>query len=347
MNLVNELIKGVRPAVRLRRRLRGPGRPSWSEEFETIVTVLRWSANASTLLPLALQRDAVNTPRPDTEVVQETAITAVDAGGVPGFWFTRPESDPERAILYLHGGGYSVGSVRMLRDLIARLCRDSGARVLALDYRLAPEHPFPAQLDDAIAAFLWLLAQGLAPQGLGIAGESAGAGLTLSTLLELRERGLGSPAAAALVSPWVDLEPAAASYRENRRWDFVTPRAIAAYTARFVPPSSLRHPLAAPIHAALHDLPPILIQVGQVESPRDEGISLARKIERAGGDVELEVWDDMIHAFHVFAPLLPEARQAIDKMGAHFRRHFARWSAVAPEQDGTDTLTPRVGSAQR
>lgn len=315
-------MKRVRPIVRLRRRIFGPSRASWSEEFETIATVLRVSADLSTRLPLSVQRHAVDGPRPDTDVVKETTMTPVRAGGVPGFWFSRPDSRVDRAVIYLHGGGYSVGSVRSHRDLIARLCRATGTRVLALDYRLAPEHPFPAQLDDSLAAFRWLVEGGTAERHIAIAGESAGAGLTLSTLLALRDRGHALPAAAALVSPWVDLDGGRASYRENRHWDFVTPRAIEAYARRFVPRSSRRLPLASPIHAELHGLPPTLIQVGQVESLRDEGIALADKIRAAGGDVELEVWDDMIHAFHVFAPMLREARDAIDGIGLHFRQRL-------------------------
>ena len=327
MNLIGSLMRRVRPVVRLRRRVFGPLRPTWSEEFETIATVLWATSGASTLLPLSVQRYAVDGPRPVTDVVRETTITPIRARGVPGSWFRRPESREDRVVVYLHGGGYSVGSVRSHRDLIARLCRASGARVLAIDYRLAPEHPFPAQLDDATSAYEWLIDQGISPASTAIAGESAGGGLTLSTLLQLRQRGHALPAAAALVSPWVDLEARSPSYHENRRFDFVTRRAISAYVRRFVPPHSIRESLAAPIHAELHDLPPMLIQVGQVESLRDEGVELADRIRGAGGKVTLEVWDDMIHAFHVFAPMLPEARDAIDRMGAHF---IEQWNRPAP-----------------
>ncbi len=320
MNVIGQLMKRARPLVRARRRALGPLRPSWSEEFETIATVLRLTSSLSTRLPLSMQRRAVDSPRPDTPIVKETRITAVDAGGVPGAWFERPESRVDRAVVYLHGGGYSVGSIRSHRDLISRLCAAVGARVLALDYRLAPEHPFPEQLIDSIAALDWLAASGLPASRVALAGESAGGGLTLSTLLELRDRGRALPAAAALLSPWVELEGGRPSYRENRRWDFVTERAISAYVARFVPRSRLRHPLASPIHAELRGLPPILIQVGEVESLRDEGVELAARLERAGGDVTLEVWPDMIHAFHVFAPMLDDGRRALARVGEHLRR---------------------------
>ncbi len=324
MNLIGQMMRRMRHVVRLKRRLFGPHRPGWSEEFETIATVLRLSADVSVLLPLGLQRYAIDGPRPKTDVVRETTISDVTAGGVPAKWFSRPDSRHDHVVVYLHGGGYSAGSVRSHRDLIARLCRSSGARVLALDYRLAPEHPFPAQLHDSLDAYRWLLRQGIHPSGVALAGESAGGGLTLSTLLKLRELGEPTPATAVLISPWVDLEARGGSFHDNRAHDFVTRRAIETYARRFVPHHHRRHPLAAPIHAELHGLPPVLIHVGQLEALRDEGISLAERIRQAGGDVTLEIWEDMIHAFHVFAPMLPIARDAIDRIGVHISRMQGR-----------------------
>lgn len=241
---------------------------------------------------------------------------------MPGKWFTRPDSRHDHVVIYLHGGGYSTGSVRSHRDLIARICKSTRSRVLALDYRLAPEHPFPAQLEDSMAAYRWLLAQGISPSKIAFAGESAGGGLCVSTMLKLRETGEPMPCTAVLISPWLDLEAQSPSFHENRRWDFVTRKAMAAYARRFVREHEVRHPLAAPIHADVHDLPPILIQVGEVETLRDEGIALAERIREQGGDVTLEVWDDMIHAFHVFAPLLPVAQDAIDRLSAHIVRCY-------------------------
>ncbi|MFO0692183.1 MAG: alpha/beta hydrolase fold domain-containing protein [Polyangiales bacterium] len=322
MNPIRLLMDRLRPLIRLRRKVFGPHRPTWSEEFETIATVLRTSADFSVLLPLRFQRYALDPPRPDTAVVKETTISDADAGGVPGKWFTRPDSRHDHVVIYLHGGGYSTGSVRSHRDLIARICKSTRSRVLALDYRLAPEHPFPAQLEDSMAAYRWLLAQGISPSKIAFAGESAGGGLCVSTMLKLRETGEPMPCTAVLISPWLDLEAQSPSFHENRRWDFVTRKAMAAYARRFVREHEVRHPLAAPIHADVHDLPPILIQVGEVETLRDEGIALAERIREQGGDVTLEVWDDMIHAFHVFAPLLPVAQDAIDRLSAHIVRCY-------------------------
>lgn len=314
MNLIRHMMTRLRPAVRMKRRLVGPTRPTWSEEFETIATVMRHGADYSVLLPLAVQRKVIDPERPDTDVVRATRISPVDVDGIPGQWFVPEGAQTDRAVIYFHGGGYSVGSVRSHRDLVSRVAHGVGCPVLAVDYRLAPEHPFPAQIDDALVTLRWVEKQGIPRRRIALSGESAGGGLTLSTLLELRDRGEPMPAAAVLISPWVDLEARSRSFRENRRYDFVTRRAMLAYTKRFVRKHELRHPKAAPIHAELHGLPPVLVQVGEVETLRDEGIELARKIERSGGQVELEVWTDMIHAFHVFAPLLPEARQAIDRL---------------------------------
>jgi acetyl esterase/lipase len=188
--------------------------------------------------------------------------------------------------------------------------------VIALEYRLAPEFPFPAQMEDALAAFRALRAQGFAASAIGLAGESAGAGLCMSLLLSLRAAKEPMPAAAVLISPWVDLEARGRSFDENARYDFVQRKAMEAYARRFVPVSKLRDPLASPVHASLEGLPPVLVQVGEVETLRDDGVLLAERIEAAGGQVDLEVYPDMVHAFHVFAPFLPEARRAIARAAA-------------------------------
>lgn len=315
MNAIRVMMNRLRPLVRARRHVFGPKRPTWGEDFELVAAILRHSANFSVLLPLSMQRAMIDPKRPDSPVVKATRITSVDVGGLPGQWFDAPDSSQETVVVYLHGGGYSVGSIRSHRDLISRVAHAARSRVLAVDYRLAPEHPFPAQIEDGRAIYRWLRERGYPPSRIAFAGESAGGGLCLSTMLALRDAGEPLPAAAVLISPWVDLEARGQSFHENRRYDFVTRKAMLAYSRRFVREHQLRHPLAAPIHADLHGLPPILIQVGQIETLRDDGVALARRIESARGSVKLEVWPDMIHAFHVFAPIVPEARDAIDRLG--------------------------------
>ncbi|MCA9578275.1 MAG: alpha/beta hydrolase [Polyangiales bacterium] len=323
MNVIRKLMDGARPVVRARRAVFGPLRPTWSEDFEVVATVLRRSSNASTLMPLAWQRAVTDPPRPETRVMRETHMADVHvpspAGPIPCMWFEAANHDPERALIYLHGGGYSIGSLRSHRDLICRIAQAARMRVLAPAYRLAPEHPFPAQLEDARAVYAYVRAQGVRPEHIVIAGESAGAGLTLSTALWLRDQGQPLPAALAVVSPWVDLEGRGRSLDDNRRYDFVSRYALQQYAKRFVPRHELRNPLAAPIHAALHDLPPLLIHVGAAEGLLDDALHLAERARDQGVDVTLQAFPDMIHAFHVFAPLLPVAREAIADIGAFAR----------------------------
>jgi acetyl esterase/lipase len=199
-------------------------------------------------------------------------------------------------------------------------------RVLAPAYRLAPEHPFPAQLEDARAVYAFVREQGGRPERVVIAGESAGAGLTLSLALWLRDHGQPLPAALAVVSPWVDLEGRGRSLDDNRRYDFVSRYALQQYAKRFVQPRDLRNPLAAPIHASLHGLPPLLVHVGAAEGLLDDALHLAERARDQGVDVTLQVFPDMIHAFHVFAPMLPVAREAIADIGVFARRHTAAGS---------------------
>lgn len=324
MNVIRTLMDGVRPVVRARRAVFGPLRPTWNEDLEVVATVLQRSSNASTFMPLAWQRAVTDPPRPTTRVMRETRMTDVQvpsaAGPIPSMWFETDETDRERVLIYLHGGGYSIGSLRSHRDLICRIAHASKMRVLAPAYRLAPEHPFPAQLEDARAVYDFVREQGVRPDRIVIAGESAGAGLTLSTAVSLRDAGQALPAGLAVVSPWVDLEGRGRSLDDNRRYDFVSRYALQQYAKRFVAPRDLRNPLAAPIHASLHDLPPLLVHVGAAEGLLDDALHLAERARDQQVDVTLQVFPDMIHAFHVFAPMLPVAREAIQDIGDFARQ---------------------------
>jgi acetyl esterase/lipase len=245
------------------------------------------------------------------------------AGGVPAEWVEAPGARADRAIVYLHGGGYVAGSPRSHRGLAGELGRAAGARVLSVDYRLAPEHPFPAAVDDAVAAVAWLLAQGYAPGRLAVAGDSAGGGLTIATLLSLRERGLPQPAAAACLSPWVDLEGAGETLRTHAHLDpMLAPDYIAAVGRHYVGEAGdLRHPLASPIHAELGGLAPLLVQVGAREVLLDDARRLVARVVAAGGRAELEVWAHMVHVWQIFG-FLPEARRALVRLGRFLREHM-------------------------
>ena len=306
VNPIRQAIEGLRPLVRLRRAIRGPRRPSWSLELETIAEVLRHGAGVSILLPLAWQRRVIDPPRPKTGPMRETTMERITAGGVPAEWFSREDSDASRVIIYLHGGGYSVGSIDSHRDFLSRLCSEAGCRILAVEYRLAPEHRFPTPIDDCVAAYQWLLNEGIAPERIAIGGESAGGGLTLATLLTLRDSGQPLPAAGVLLSAWLDLAASGASMRVNDPYDYLTANAMRVYAQRYVSDRDLKHPLASPVYADLHGIPPLLIQVGGAEMLLDDSLRLADRAKEAGVRVELEVWNDMIHAFQMFAPIIED-----------------------------------------
>ena len=248
----------------------------------------------------------------------------VDAGGVPAEWVAAPGIDAERAVLYLHGGGYAIGSLNTHRRLAYDISAAAGARVLVIDYRLAPEHPFPAAVDDAAAAWRWMLAQGLDPKRIAIAGDSAGGGLTIATLVNLRDRKLGLPGCAVAISPWVDLEGLGASIAGRAAQDpMVQKDGLLWMAGMYLGGKDAKTPLAAPLHADLKGLPPILVQVGTAETLLDDATRIAERARKAGVDTTLEVWDDMIHVFQAFAPMLPEGQQAIDKIGAYLRTRWA------------------------
>ncbi len=240
----------------------------------------------------------------------------VNAGSVSAEWIAAPGAMADRVVLYLHGGGYVIGSINTHRAMISRIARASNARALAIDYRLAPEHPFPAAVEDATAAYRWLLAQGYQPGKIVIAGDSAGGGLTLAALVAIRDAALPLPAGAVPISPWTDLEGTGESVRSRAAKDvMVTQDNLASSAKQYHGAHDPRDPLVSPLHANFRGLPPMLIQVGDAEILLDDATRVAARAKEAGVLVELEVWDEMPHVWHVFAKLLPEGQQAIDKIG--------------------------------
>jgi monoterpene epsilon-lactone hydrolase len=248
----------------------------------------------------------------------------VIVGGVPGEWVRAADAADDGVVLTLHGGCYAVGSCNTERELAGWLSRAVGVRALTIDYRLAPEHPFPAGLDDALAAYRWLLGQGITPEQIAFAGISAGGGLTLATLVALRDAGEPLPAGAVLISPWTDLACRGASYETRADADPVlTQRGLAEMAAHYLPGRDPRTPLASPIYADLHGLPPLLIDVGDDEILLDDAVGVAERARAMGVDVTLNVWPGMFHVFHGAASILPEARQALDGIGEFIRHRFA------------------------
>ncbi len=301
-----------------------------SQQIQTIVQTLR-SMPRLDQLSIQEQRAAMEAFAAQFQLPEDVRCEPVDAGGLPAEWIATPGAADERIIYYLHGGGYAIGSIKTHRELISRLSRAAGARALAIDYRLAPEHPFPAALDDATAAYRWLLSTGVDPAAIVIAGDSAGGGLTVATLVALRDAGDPLPAAAVCLSPWVDLEGIGDSMSTKAEVDPMVQReGLLKMAKAYLGDAHPRTPLAAPLYADLRGLPPLLIQVGTTETLLDDATRLAERARAAGVDVLLEPWDDMIHVWHFFAAALPEGQQAIDRIGEFVREHTAPARAAVP-----------------
>ena len=261
--------------------------------------------------------DAIGQASP---VEPDIKLTAVEAGGVQAEWSLAPGSDATKVLMFLHGGGYCSGSIASHRGMVTRVGRAAGVRTLAAGFRLAPEHPFPAALDDSLAAYGFLLDQGIAPDKIAIGGDSAGGGLTLATMIRLRDAGKPLPGCAWLVSPWVDLQMTGASLAEKADVDPLIQKPYleelaSAYLAGADPAGAL----VSPLHADLAGLPPLLVQVGSAETLLDDALRIARRAGAADVPVNLEVWPHMIHAWHLWAAELDDGRRAIASAGAFIR----------------------------
>jgi len=254
----------------------------------------------------------------------EVKVERVSAPVAPAEWLRPAGAAAGRVVLYLHGGGYVIGSPRSHRHLAAAIAAAGQASALLLDYRLAPEHPYPAAVDDATGAYRWLLDQGIAPEHIVIGGDSAGGGLTVATLLALRDARLPLPAGGVCISPWVDLTCSGGSYRTKAAVDPIVTRTGVEEMARaYLGRSAARTPLASPLFADLRGLPPLLIHVGSDEVLLDDAVQLADRARAAGVDATLEVWDRMIHVWHWFLPMLDEAQAAVDAIGRFTRARAA------------------------
>ena len=252
-----------------------------------------------------------------------TIVEPADADGVPAEWVVADGVRADRVLMYLHGGAYQIGSPATLRHMVALVSAAAQVRVLSVDYRLAPEHPFPAAVDDALAAFRYLLRSGIAPTSLAIAGDSAGGGLALATLIALRDSSEPLPIAAVALSPWTDLALTGESLRTRADVEIMlNPAGMPETAETYLAGADPRHPYASPLYADLHGLPPILIQVGDAEVILDDSTRFAAKARTAGVDVTLEVWDDMPHVWQAFAGLLPESDKAIERIGQWLQQRF-------------------------
>jgi epsilon-lactone hydrolase len=244
-----------------------------------------------------------------------TQMTPVDAGGVPATLATVVQSRADRCVLYFHGGGYCIGTAVLYRDFLWRIAAAARAQVLFFEYRLAPEHPFPAALDDAVAAYRWLGAR-FDRRHIAFAGDSAGGGLIFATLLRLRDENVELPRAAAAMSPWTDLALTGTSIRANAEADpMLDPDNMPALVRNYCAAADPRNPYISPIYGDPAGLPPTIIQAGSDEILRDDAVRMGENMRAAGCDVEVDIWEKMPHVWQLYARLLPEARSALARIG--------------------------------
>jgi epsilon-lactone hydrolase len=290
--------------------------PQLQQAIDAMKTLAQ--AQASTPLEMRALFDQMAAPA-EADIKSEPVMAA----GVRAEWVSAPGAAPDRAVLYLHGGGYVLGSIKTHRDLMGRVSRAAKVRVLGLDYRLAPEHPFPAAVDDSVTAYRWMLQQDLKPSRIAVAGDSAGGGLVVATLVAIRDAKLPMPAAGVCLSPWVDLEGLGESMKTREHADPVVRREmLTQMAAAYLGGKNARTPLAAPLYADLKGLPPLLIQVGDAETLLDDSNRLAQGARAAGVQVKLEVWPEMIHVFQLFAGFLPEGQQAVNGIGQYLNQQL-------------------------
>ncbi|TFH25187.1 MAG: alpha/beta hydrolase [Myxococcales bacterium] len=286
-------------------------------EIETIVEMLRANPPVQGADVLAM-RAAMAAATAGMPVPDDVEFEPVDAGGVAAEWTRAPGARDDRAVVYLHGGGYVMGAISSHRLLVADISRATGAPVLSVDYRLAPENAYPAAVEDATAAYRFALEQKIAPRSIAVGGDSAGGGLTIAALLALRDEGAELPGAAFCISPWADLTQTSESMTSKADEDPMVSRdALQVMADAYCSGANPETKTISPVFADLAGLPPLLIQVGTAEVLLDDARKLAANARAAGLDVTLEQWEGMIHVWHGFSMMLPEARQAIARIGEY------------------------------
>ena len=258
-------------------------------------------------------------------IARDVAVEPVTANGVRAEWTSTPQDDRDAALLYVHGGGYVIGSLDSHRHLVSEAGRAAKAWALALDYRLAPEHPFPAAVEDAVSGYRYLLSRGIRPGRIAIAGDSAGGGLVVAAMLAIRDAGLAQPACGWCISPWVDMEGIGETMSTKAEADPMVQQAgLLEMAGLYLDGVDPRSPLAAPIYADLRGLAPLLIQVGAAETLLDDAIRLAKVAGAGDVRVDLQVWPEMVHVWHLFHPELKAGLRAIEAGGAYARAMMAR-----------------------
>jgi len=295
-----------------------------SPELQMIIDFARATGGLSSEMPVEEQRAQYRLAVSAYPLASDVMVEKVDACGVPSEWVWFPGADVTKAVLYLHGGGYVIGGLDTHRELASRLARACRSRVLLVDYRLAPEHPFPAALEDATAAYRWLLHQGINSSSIVVAGDSAGGGLVVSTLVALRDSGAPLPTGAVCLSPWADLTNSGASQVTRAPDDPIVSKAsLDKMASLYLDGADPKDPLASPLFADLSELPPLLVQVGTAEVLYDDAERLCDAARGYGVEATLHPFDGCIHVWQQLAATSPEAEAAVAEIGEFFREQTA------------------------
>lgn len=302
----------------------GPLLPSWSFGFEVIVRTLRADWVGLSQWPVSRGRADMEGRQYPSDVASKVTRVEVREGAIAGEWVTPRDAAPRASgvVLYLHGGSYLYGSPRTHADVIARIALASGREVFALEYRLAPEHPYPAQRDDALACLAWLEAQGIPRERIVLAGESAGGNLVLATLLALRDEGGAAVAGGVMVSPWLDLTSSSPSITRNAPYDYGTKAMLVSQARMFAGAIALDDPRVSVGRAPPAGIAPVLVQAGTAEMLFDECRDWAEAARVAGVDVTFDEAHEMPHAPPFFAAQSPAGAKAVEAIGAFVRRRL-------------------------
>ena len=314
-----------------------PRRPGLQSRLWRQLTRLVFRYMANPALPAEVRRRRMDRLVGTVRLPRGTRVEPVAAGGVPAEWIVPPGVESDGVLLYLHGGGYAAGSFTTHRLLTEKPAQIAGVRALLPAYRLAPEHRFPAAVEDAVAVYRWLLHDhGAHPARVVVAGDSAGGGLAVALAVSARDAGLPLPAALACVSPWTDLAGTGESMRTKAGIDpCFTPEGLHLQAREYLGDADPSHPLASPLYADLRGLPPLFVQVGEDELLLDDARRLVARARAADVDATLEVWPGLWHIFSSQGTF-PESRQAMQRLGHFLRRHVAaQGPAPATRRSGT------------
>jgi len=281
-----------------------------------------WDENTS--IPAFREQCEISNRKMENRLPAGLRVEPFTLAGMHAEWLIPAGADKEKVILYMIGGGYVSGSCNDHRTLVAKVAQGTGIAVLMFDHRLAPEHPYPAALDDALTAYRWLLDGGTSPENILIMGESAGGGLCLTTLLAIRDQGLPLPVAGVALSPWTDLKLTGESYRTKTNV-CISPEGMNVVCSKYyVGDHDPTEPWISPLYGDLHGLPPLYINVGDYETMRDDSTRFAAKAKAAGVDTTLVVGEKMVHCYPLMAPLFPEATQALNEICAFIRSQLRK-----------------------